>query len=124
MSEVSIRGVDGVSKLRPVDAVVEVVGGGEFAMLIDRLRDGGRMVTAGAIAGPVVPFDIRRLYLHHRTLIGSTMHTPSDFDELADIANAGGVAPLVAATYPLADITAAQTRFVTKDFVGKLVLEP
>ncbi len=124
VSEVSIRGVDDVAQLRPVDAVVEVVGGDEFGMLIDRLRDGGRMVTAGAIAGPVVPFDIRRLYLHQRTLIGSTMHTPSDFDQLADIAVAGGVEPLVAATYPLADIAVAQARFVTKDFVGKLVLEP
>jgi NADPH:quinone reductase-like Zn-dependent oxidoreductase len=124
VSEVSIRGVDDVSQLRPVDAVVDVVGGDEFAMLIDRLRDGGRMVTAGAIAGPVVAFAIRRLYLHQPTLLGSMMHTPSDFDQLTDIAVAGGVEPLVAATYPLADIAAAQARFVTKDFVGKLVLEP
>ena len=79
---------------------------------------------AGAIGGPVVPFDIRRLYLHQRTLIGSTMHTPADFAELAAIAVDGGLEPIVAATYPLTDIAAAQTRFVAKDFVGKLVLVP
>lgn len=124
VAEVSIRDVDDVSRLLHVDAVVDVVGGDEFGPLIDRLRDGGRLVTAGAIAGPVVRFDIRRLYLQQRTLIGSTMHTPSDFDQLADIAVAGGVEPLVATTFPLADIAVAQARFVTKDFVGKLVLEP
>jgi len=124
VSELSIRGVDDVAELREVDAVVDVVGGDEFGSLIDRLRDGGRLVTAGAIAGPVVPFDIRRLYLRQRTLIGSTMHTASDFDELAAVAVAGGVEPLVAATYPLVDIATAQARFVDKDFVGKLVLEP
>ena len=124
VSEVSIRGIDDVSELRYVDAVVDVVGGDEFGLLVDRLRNGGRLVTAGAIAGPVVPFDIRRLYLGQRTLIGSTMHTPSAFDELADVAVAGGVEPLVAASYPLTDIGIAQARFVAKDFVGKLVLEP
>ena len=124
VSEVSVRGVDDVSLLRPVDAVVDVVGGDEFGLTIDRLRDGGRIVTAGAIAGPVVAFDIRRLYLHQRTLIGSTMHTPADFAELAAIAVAGSVEPLVAAAYPLTEIAAAQARFLSKDFVGKLVLEP
>lgn len=124
VSEVSVRGVDEVSALGLVDAVVDVVGGEEFGSLIDRLRDGGRLVTAGAIAGPVVPFDIRRLYLQQRTLIGSTMHTPRDFAALTDIANRGGVEPLVAATFPLGDIARAQARFAAKDFIGKLVLEP
>lgn len=124
VDEVSVRGVDDVDTIARVDAVVDVVGGDEFGSMIDRLRDGGRLVTAGAIAGPVVPFDIRRLYLHHRRIIGSTMHTPGDFAELARIAVNGGVEPLVAATYPLVEIAAAQARFLAKDFVGKLVLEP
>jgi NADPH:quinone reductase-like Zn-dependent oxidoreductase len=124
VAEVSVRGIDDISLLRHVDVVVDVVGGDEFGLIIDRLRDGGRIVTAGAIAGPVVQFDIRRLYLHQRTLIGSTMHTPADFAELATIAVTGSVEPLVAVTYPLIDIRAAQARFVAGDFVGKLVLEP
>ncbi len=124
VAESSVRGVDDVAALAPVDAVVDVVGGDEFTSMVDRLRDGGRLVTAGAIAGPVVAFDIRRLYLHHRRLIGSTMHTPTDFAELAAIAVVGGVEPVVAETYPLTDIAAAQQRFGEKDFTGKLVLVP
>lgn len=122
--EVSVRGADDLEDLAEVDAVVDVVGGDEFGALVDRLRDGGRLVTAGAIAGPVVAFDIRRLYLRQRTLIGSTMHTPADFSELAAVAVAGGLTPIVAATYPLVDIAVAQERFLAKDFVGKLVVEP
>jgi len=124
VAEVSVRGLDEVSELEHVDAVLDVVGGDEFGLIIDRLRDGGRIVTAGAIGGPVVAFDIRRLYLHQRTLIGSTMHTPADFAELAAIAVAGNLEPLVAASYPLSEIAAAQARLLAKDFVGKLVLEP
>lgn len=124
VAEISVRGVDDIAALDTADAVVDVVGGDEFGQLVDRLRDGGRLVTAGAIAGPVVPFDIRRLYLRHRRIIGSTMHTPSDFAELASIAIHGGIAPMVAETFPLAEIVAAQARFERKDFVGKLVLLP
>ncbi len=123
-AEITVRGTDDLATLSPVDAVVDVVGGDEFGQLIDRLRDGGRLVTAGAIAGPVVPFDIRRLYLHQRRIIGSTMHTPDDFAELAKIASGGGVSPMVAAVYPLSEIAEAQARFVAKDFVGKLVVQP
>ncbi len=123
-AEVSVRGVDDLSDLERVDAVVDVVGGEEFGTAVDRLRAGGRLVTAGAIAGPVVSLDLRRLYLQQRTLIGSTMHTPDDFVQLAQIAVAGAVAPVVAGTYPLSDIAAAQARFLSGDFVGKLVLQP
>jgi NADPH:quinone reductase-like Zn-dependent oxidoreductase len=124
VAEVSLRGIDDIGTVRPVDVVVDVVGGDEFAGLIDRLRDRGRLVTAGAIAGPVVSIDLRRIYLQQRTVLGSTMHTPAVFAQLADIAVAGGIEPVVAATYPLADIAEAQERFDARDFVGKLVLEP
>lgn len=124
VGEVTIRGTNDLSALDDVDAVMDVVGGDEFGQLVDCLRVGGRLVTAGAIAGPVVPFDIRRLYLRQRTLIGSTMHTRSDFADLAAIAAVGSIEPLVAAVYPLTEIGAAQARFVRKDFVGKLVLDP
>jgi len=120
----SVRGVDEISTTPEVDVVVDVVGGDEFGPLLDRLRDGGRMVTAGAIAGPVVQLDVRRLYLRQRRLIGSTMQTPGDFIELARIANDGGVDPVVAEVYPLTELAAAQARFVRKDFVGKLVVAP
>ena len=96
----------------------------EFGLVVDRLRDEGRLVTAGAIAGPIVTLDLRRLYLRRRTLIGSTMHTRSDFAALADLARTGSFEPLVADMLPLRRITDAQSRFVAKDFVGKLVLDP
>ncbi len=123
-SEVSVRGVESVSEMEEVDAVIDVVGGDEFGDLVDRLRDGGRLATAGAIAGPVVTLDLRRLYLRQRRLIGSTMHTPDDFAELARVAGVGGVRPRVDEVFPLAELHAAQRRFESKSFVGKLVVAP
>lgn len=123
-SEVVVRGRDDVASVPEVDVVVDVVGGSEFGAFIDRLRPGGRLVTAGAIAGPVVELDIRRLYLGQRTLIGSTMHTPEDFAALTRMARTGVLEPVVAEVFPLAEISAAQRRFEKKDFVGKIVLVP
>lgn len=124
VAEVSVRGVDDLADLAPVTTVLDVVGGDEFGDLVDLLEDGGQLVTAGAIAGPVVPFDVRRLYLRQRRLFGSTMHSRADFAELARIAVAGGVQPVVAETFPLTRVGDAQARFLAKDFVGKLVLTP
>ncbi len=123
-TEVSVRGTDELSASDEVAVAVDVVGGPEFGQLVECLEPGGRLVVAGAIAGPIVEVDLRRLYLPNRRLIGSTMHTPDDFAELADLARQGRVAPVVADTYRLADIAAAQRRFGEGDFVGKLVLVP
>jgi NADPH:quinone reductase-like Zn-dependent oxidoreductase len=122
--EVLVRGRDRIEGLPEVDAVLDVVGGEQFSRIFDRLRDGGRLATVGAIAGPVVQLDLRRLYLRQRRLIGSTMHTAEIFAGVAELARRGAVKPRVAAVYPLCEITTAQARFEQKDFVGKLVLHP
>ncbi|MGH3757352.1 zinc-binding dehydrogenase [Actinophytocola sp.] len=107
-----------------LDAVLDVVAGHVLETAFDALTEAGRWVIAGAIAGPVVTIDIRRLYLHQRQLIGSSMHTPAHFRQLVDAARQGRVAPMVAATYPLTEIHQAQRDFVGAGHVGKLVLHP
>lgn len=106
------------------DVVADVVGDGVFEATFPALRTGGRLVTAGAIAGPVVTLDLRVLYLRRRRLIGSTMHTPAHFRKLLDVVREGSVDPVVAETYPLTEIHRAQELFLEKEFVGKLVLIP
>ncbi|MHC1558290.1 zinc-binding dehydrogenase [Actinomycetospora sp. C-140] len=122
-------GRDAVAAIRAahpggVDAVVDVVGGDQLARLIDALVPGGRAVVAGAVAGPVPAIDLRRLYLHNRRLIGSTMHTTAHFAKLVEHARAGEVHPRVAARYALTAIHEAQAQFVRREHVGKIVLLP
>ena len=107
-----------------LDVVADVVGGWVFDQLFTLLATGGRWVTCGAVADPLVQLDLRTLYLHRRRLIGSTMHTPPQFRRLVDDARHGRIAPQVARTYPLTQIHAAQADFATGDHVGKLVLIP
>jgi NADPH:quinone reductase-like Zn-dependent oxidoreductase len=123
-TSVVCRDREAVSSSPEVDVVIDTVGGPMFGEVMNRLSDGGRLVTAGAIAGPMVTLDLRRIYLRHRSLLGSTMHTPEVFAALAGLARRGAVKPRVAAVHPLSDIHAAQERFARKDFVGKIVLLP
>ncbi len=75
-------------------------------------------------AGLVAELDVRTLYLKDLTLMGCTNQEPVVFENLIRYIEADEIKPLVAGTYPLAEIVAAQQRFLTKDFVGKLVLIP
>jgi NADPH:quinone reductase-like Zn-dependent oxidoreductase len=104
------------------DVVIDLVAGPRWGDLIRALRRGGRYVASGAIAGPIVELDVRRLYLHDLTLFGSTFQPRQVFADLIGYIERGEVAPLVAATYPLRDMVAAQQAFLAKAHVGKICL--
>ncbi|NVI92161.1 zinc-binding dehydrogenase [Actinomadura sp. BRA 177] len=107
-----------------LDAVADVAGGPWLERVLPALRDGARWVIAGAVAGPVVSFDLRRLYLHNLSLIGSSMHTRAHFAELAELARTGALRPRIAATYRLSDIHAAQDEFRRGSRIGKISILP
>jgi len=107
-----------------VDAVVDVVGGGGFAGLLDVLRRGGRYAVAGAIAGPVVGLDLRTLYLKDLRLLGCTVLDPGVFENLVTYIERGEIRPVVARVHALEDIVAAQEQFLRKEHTGKIVLTP
>lgn len=111
-------------KGRAVDVAADVVGGPAFRDLLALLRAGGRYVTAGAIGGPVVPFDLRTMYLKKLTLYGVSVGYPKHFEAMLGHIRAGKLKPLLAKTYPLAQFRAAQELFVSKDFFGNIVVIP
>ena len=106
------------------DAVIDVVAGPTVGRGLGLLRPGGRWVVAGALGGWAVELDVRRLYLADLSLVGSTMHTPSMFEQLVDIARRGEVRPVVAATFDLGDLAEAQRELARRHHVGKLVVVP
>lgn len=110
--------------LDTVDLVVDLVAGPDFGQLLDVLRRGARYATAGAIAGPIVALDVRTLYLKDLTFFGATFQDEVVFSNLIRYIEANEIKPVVAKTYPLAQIHQAQTDFLSKRFTGKLVLLP
>ena len=107
-----------------LDVVADVAGGPAFGKLLAALRPGGRYVTCGAIAGPVVPLDLRTVYLKHLEIIGSSYGTMSEFAGLVAHIEAGGLRPLRAATYLLERLAEAQAAFLEKRHFGNIVVTP
>ncbi len=107
-----------------IDVVVDVVGGPAWPQLLEVLKRGGRYVVSGAIAGPMVELDLRTLYLKDLTFLGCTAQHPDVFPNLISYIERGEILPLVAKTYALRDIVAAQIEFQLKKHVGKIVLVP
>ena len=111
-------------KTESVDVVIDLVAGTSWPRLLEVLKRGGRYITAGAIAGPIVELDVRTLYLKDLTLYGSTYQDDEIFPCLISYIESGEIRPILAATYELADITRAQEDFLAKEYTGKLVLLP
>jgi len=107
-----------------IDVTVDLVAGAGWPALLEVLKRGGRYVTAGAIAGPLVELDVRTLYLKDLTLIGCTFQDDVVFSNLVGYIERNEIRPLVSATFPLNEIALAQQEFLAKKFFGKLVLIP
>lgn len=107
-----------------VDVVADLVVGNAWPSYLDILKRGGRYVTAGAIAGPIVEFDVRTLYLKDITLFGCTFQDDIVFENLVSYIERNEIRPVVAQTFPLEKIGEAQETFLAKKFTGKLVLIP
>ena len=107
-----------------VSVVADVVGGDGFGHIIDVLERGGRYTCAGAIAGPIVEFDMRTFYLRDLTFTGATVVAPDLFGKLVSYINAGDVKPVLAASYPLRELHTAQQAFIDKKHVGNIVVCP
>ena len=106
------------------DVVIDIAGGAGFPALLQVLRRGGRYGVAGAISGPIAELDLRTLYLKDLTLFGCTILEPQVFPNLVGYIERGEIRPVVAATWPLAEIVAAQRAFLEKKHIGKIVLIP
>lgn len=109
---------------RQLSLVADVVGGDTFTQMLAVLRRGGRYVTAGAIAGPIVPFDLRTLYLKSLSFFGSSIYRADTIQTLVDAVAEGGFTPVVESVHPLAEIGAVQTKFLEKKHVGTFILKP
>lgn len=105
------------------DVIIDLVGGPRWSDLIEGLRVGGRYVTAGAIAGPIVELDLRTLYLRDLSFYGCCYQPANVFTDLVRYIEKGEIRPVIAETYALRDLHAAQERFLAKSFIGKIGIQ-
>lgn len=103
------------------DVVLDSVGGATWPTAVSALRPGGRLVICGGTAGSKVELNLPRLFFGQHEVIGSTMGTFAEFEQLTALV-AGGMPVVVDSVYPLADYPAALERLAAGDQFGKVVL--
>ncbi|MEO1725317.1 MAG: alcohol dehydrogenase family protein [Pseudomonadota bacterium] len=107
---------------REVSVVCDVVGGTLWPQLLGVIERGGRYACSGAIAGPIVEFDLRTFYLRDLQMRGATIVPDGTFARLVGYIERGEIKPVLAATYPLFALRDAQRAFIEKGYVGKIVV--
>jgi NADPH:quinone reductase-like Zn-dependent oxidoreductase len=107
---------------RGVDVVVDNVGT-TFMQSLRTLRKGGRLLTVGNSGGPRFEIDNRYMFARHLSIIGSTMSTIAEFNEVMDLIVAGKLKPVLDTTYPLQEAAAAQERLWRNENFGKITLD-
>lgn len=106
-----------------VDVVVDNVGEATWEKSLRVLGRRGRLVTCGATTGPTVVTDVRRLFWHQFTIMGSTMGNAEEYREIVRLLGQGQLRPLVDSIYPLDEGIEAFERLASGKQMGKVVVE-
>lgn len=107
---------------RGVPVVFDDVGEATWERSLRVLGRGGRLVTCGATSGPMVKLDVRKLFWHQWSILGSTMGNDREFDAIVEALGAGALLPPIDAVFTLDDARAAYERLSAGDQFGKIVL--
>ncbi|HEX8319216.1 zinc-binding dehydrogenase [Longimicrobium sp.] len=109
---------------RGVDVVVENVGAATWAGSVRSLARGGRLVTYGGTAGPKVELDVRSVFWKQIEVIGTTMASRSEFEDMLRAVFAGRIRPVIDSVMPLDQAREAHERLEAGGQFGKIILVP
>lgn len=113
------------TKVARVDAVIETVGAATWEHSLRSLRPGGVIAVAGATSGPGPSADLNRMFFRSLRVVGSTMGTRAQLQDLLGLLAATGRLPVIDSRYDFDDdagVHAAFERLAGGEAFGKVVL--
>lgn len=105
-----------------VDAVMETVGEATWDHSVRSLRPGGTIVVSGATSGFNPPAQLNRLFFLQLSVVGSTMGTRRELEQLLAFLDATGVRPVIDAVLPMTQARDGFAKMADGDLFGKIVL--
>ncbi len=106
------------------DVVIDSVGEATWTHSVRALAPGGRLVTCGSTTGPNGVTDIRQLFWKQASILGSTMGTQEDLQDVIDMVAAGKVRVVVDSVWPLEQTKEAVAKMERGEMIGKIVVTP
>ena len=107
-----------------VDAVLETVGAATWAHSTKAVRPGGTIVVAGMTSGTNPPLDLERLYLANLRILGTTMGTRHDLEQLVQFCVARHIRPPIHQVLPLSETREGFAAMLGGELFGKVVVQP
>lgn len=117
---------------RGVDVVLDMVGGDYIGRDLKAMAQGGRLSVIAFLAGSKVEADLGPLLFKHMTITGSTLRPQSVErkgaiaralrDQVWPLIEAGGIKPVIFATFPLEEAAAAHRLMESSRHIGKIML--
>ncbi len=116
------REVRALTGKRGVDVVVDNVGEATWAESLRSLAKGGRIVTCGGTSGPKLVTDVRPLFWHQFSILGSTMGNATEYAAVVEQLGQGHLRPVVDAVYPIEGAREAFERLDRGEQIGKIAM--
>ncbi len=127
-----VEAVKSATAGKGVDVILDMVGGDYIARNLRSLAFDGRLVSIAFLRGSTTELNLMPVMLRRLTLTGSTLR-PQSNDAKARMADGlrrriwplldrGGIAPVIHATFPLAQAAAAHRLMEENTHIGKIVL--
>lgn len=109
---------------RGVDVVVDHIGEATYQDSLKSLAKGGRVVTCGATTGPNPGAGLNRIFWNQLSVIGSTMATPGQVDDVLELVWDGTFQPRIRETLPMSEADRAHEMIENREGFGKVVVIP
>jgi NADPH:quinone reductase-like Zn-dependent oxidoreductase len=107
---------------RGADVVVDSVGAATWSDSIRSAASGGRIVTYGATTGAIAETDLRYVFWRQLNILGTTMATDGEFDDVMNLVAQGTLRPVVEQVLGLYELRTAHEILEAGSVVGKIVL--
>ena len=104
-----------------VDGVMETVGEATWSHSVKSLEPGGVIVTSGATTGFNPGAELNRVFFTQLSVIGSTMGTRGELDDLIQMCRVTGVRPQIDVELPLTEAREGFARMLEGRTNGKIV---
>jgi len=109
---------------RGVDVVVDHVGEQTYPDSLKSLAKGGRLVTCGATTGPNPNAGLNRIFWNQLSVIGSTMATRGEVDDVLELVWDGEFEPAIREVLPMSETARAHELLEAREGFGKVVVVP
>jgi NADPH:quinone reductase-like Zn-dependent oxidoreductase len=118
------RKITQLTSKRGVDVVVDNVGKASITTSMQVVARGGRIVIVGNTSGPLAEIDMRFIFGKQISLIGSTMGSHQDFQDVLQLLWTGKLKPVIDRVLPLNEGRKAYKLMEEGKHFGKIVLTP